>query len=48
MERGMSEEEIAEALKVDLTIVEGVFERVRANEHKRRLPLILRVSTTSG
>jgi NAD+ synthase len=48
MEKGMPEEEIAEALKVDLILVEGVFERVRANEHKRRLPLILRLSTASG
>lgn len=48
MEKGMPEEEIAEPLKVDSTLVEGVFERVRANEHKRRLPLILRLSTASG
>ena len=48
MEKGMTEQEIAEALKKDLTLVKGVFDRVRANEHKRRLPLILRLSTASG
>jgi len=48
VEMGMSEEEVAEALDADLTLVKGIFGRVRANEHKRRLPTILRLRTDSG
>ncbi|MCW3978285.1 MAG: NAD+ synthase, partial [Candidatus Bathyarchaeota archaeon] len=48
VEKGMSEEEVAEALDADLTLVKGIFGRVRANEHKRRLPTILRLRTDSG
>ncbi len=47
MDEEMSEEEITEALKVDLTTVQGVFRRVKANEHKRRLPTVLRLRTVS-
>ncbi len=47
MDEEMSEKEIAEALKVDLTTVQGVFRRVKANEHKRRLPTVLRLRTVS-
>jgi NAD+ synthase len=47
MEDEMPEKEIAEALDVDLTTVQGVFRRVKANEHKRRLPTVLRLSTPS-
>ena len=47
IEEEMPEEEIAEALDVDLTTVQGVFRRVKANEHKRRLPTVLRLRTAS-
>jgi NAD+ synthase len=47
MDKEMQEEEIAEALDVDLTTVQGVFKRVKANEHKRRLPTVLRLRTAS-
>jgi NAD+ synthase len=47
MDKKMSEEEIAEALDVDLIMVQGVFKRVKANEHKRRLPTVLRLRTAS-
>lgn len=47
MDEKMPEEEIAEALDVDLTTVQGVFKRVKANEHKRRLPTVLRLRTAS-
>ncbi len=47
MDEEMPEEEIAEALDVDLTTVQGVFKRVKANEHKRRLPTVLRLRTAS-
>ncbi len=47
MDEEMPEEEIAEALDVDLTTVQGVYRRVKANEHKRRLPTVLRLRTAS-
>ncbi len=47
MDGEMSEEDITEVLKVDLTTVQGVFRRVKANEHKRRLPTVLRLRTVS-
>ena len=47
MDEKMTEEEIADALDVDLTTVQGVFRRVKANEHKRRLPTVLRLRTPS-
>jgi NAD+ synthase len=47
MDEEIPEEEIAEALDVDLTTVQGVFKRVKANEHKRQLPTVLRLRTTS-
>ncbi len=47
MDEEMPEKEIADALNVDLTTVQGVFKRVKANEHKRRLPTVLRLRTTS-
>jgi NAD+ synthase len=43
-ERGHSDEEIAEQLDVELDLVRRILDRVNANEHKRRLPLILRFS----
>jgi NAD+ synthase len=47
MDEKMPEEEIAEALDMDLTTVQGVFKRLKANEHKRRLPTVLRLRTAS-
>ena len=44
MERGMEAPEIARDLSVDGGLVEMVLNRVRSTEHKRRLPLILRLS----
>jgi hypothetical protein len=43
----MSGEEIAETLDVDLAKVQGILKRVKANEHKRRLPTVLRLRTVS-
>lgn len=48
MEQGMAEEEIAISLGVDIDMVLMIHNRVRANEHKRRLPLILKLSSASG
>lgn len=47
-ERGMGVAEIAGALDVEPSTVEGVLQRVRVNGHKRRLPLILRLSSVTG
>ena len=47
LDKEMTEKEIAEALNMDLTTVQGVFRRVKANEHKRRLPTVLRLRTDS-
>jgi len=47
-ERGMAVAEIARELDVEASTVERVLDRVRANEHKRRLPLILRLSSVTG
>jgi NAD+ synthase len=47
-ERGLSEKEIASNLKIDPLLVHKILERVRSNEHKRRLPLILRLSSIIG
>jgi len=44
MEMGMESPEIARELKVEGGLVEMVLNRVRSTEHKRRLPLILRLS----
>ncbi len=43
-ERGMKVEEIASDLSLSPSHVEGVLKRVERNEHKRRLPLILKLS----
>lgn len=43
-ELGLQPSEIASELNIELERVEGVLERVRLNEHKRRLPLILKLS----
>ena len=47
-ERGLKKAGIADALHVDPMTVKRVLERVRLNEHKRRLPLILRLSSITG
>ena len=43
VDSGMTADEISEDLKLERAVVQGVFDRVRRNEHKRRLPLILRL-----
>ena len=47
MDEGMSEKAISDALKLDLTTVQGVFRRVKASEHKRRFPTVLRLRRVS-
>lgn len=47
-EKRMSDQEVASDLEVDIHLVRRIYERVRANEHKRRPPLILRLSTATG
>jgi NAD+ synthase len=44
LERGMNTSEISGDLCIDTSVVERVKSRVRDSEHKRRLPLILRLS----
>jgi NAD+ synthase len=44
LERGAEANMIAEDLKITLEQVEAVQMRIKTNEHKRRLPLILRLS----
>lgn len=44
-ERGMNAEEISGGLDMEISEVERVLKRVKINEHKRRLPLILRLSS---
>lgn len=43
-EIGLRPQEIANELKIELERVEGILQRVRLNEHKRRPPLILKLS----
>jgi len=45
-ERGMDVQDIAGAAGVDPSTVLRVLERARNNEHKRRLPLLLRLSSS--
>jgi len=45
LEQGKGVADIAGALRVKPSTVKQVMERVRLNEHKRRLPLILRLSS---
>lgn len=47
-ERGMDIVDITNELSVDHSTVEQVLKRVRVNEHKRRLPLILKLSSITG
>jgi NAD+ synthase len=44
-EIGLSEEEIINNLNISAAIVGGILKRVRANEHKRRLPPILKLNS---
>lgn len=44
MERGYSGRDIAGFLSIDQVIVNSLIDRVKSNEHKRRLPLVLRLS----
>jgi len=43
-EKGLTPVEVAKELDVGFDLVERMFRRVDTNEHKRRLPLILRLS----
>ena len=43
-EKGRKNEEISQELDIPIQTVESILNRVKANEHKRRLPLILRLS----
>jgi NAD+ synthase len=43
-ELGLKPQEIADELNIELDRVEGVLRRIRLNEHKRRPPLILKLT----
>jgi NAD+ synthase len=43
-EKGYIENEIAKELKVEKMVVGSIINRIKVNEHKRRFPLILRLS----
>ena len=43
-EKGCKNKEISQTLNVPIKTVESIISRIKANEHKRRLPLILRLS----
>ena len=47
-ESGVSEKEITSNLKIASLLVYKILECVRSNEHKRWLPLILRLSSIIG
>jgi NAD+ synthase len=44
-EKGSSFSEIAEGIGVEITLVKDILTRVEKSEHKRRLPLLLRLSS---
>ena len=44
-EKGVSAQEIASGIGVDLGLVESILARVERSEHKRRIPLLLRLSS---
>ena len=44
-EKGFSAQEIASGIDADQGLVESILARVERNEHKRRLPLLLRLSS---
>jgi len=43
-EKGYGNKEISKKLRVSIQTVESITDRIKANEHKRRLPLLLRLS----
>ena len=47
-EIGMSPNVIGEELNLEISKVEDILNRIKRNEHKRHLPLILRLSIASG
>ncbi len=44
-EKGFSAQEIASGIDADQGLVESILARVERNEHKRRLPLLLRLGS---
>jgi hypothetical protein len=42
---GLNAFDIADQLGVNHRLVEGIMDRIHRNEHKRRLPLILRLTS---
>jgi NAD+ synthase len=47
-EKRLSAQEISSEINVDISLVEKILTRVEKNEHKRRLPLILRLGSFSS
>jgi hypothetical protein len=47
-EMGLSADEIEDRLGMNSKLIEGILARIRDNEHKRRLPLALRLSSITG
>jgi NAD+ synthase len=48
LDSGMTSEEISSETGVEPSLVDRFLRRVEANEHKRRLPNVLRLRTASG
>jgi NAD+ synthase len=48
LERGMSDEEVSDALNEDIDLVKRIMVRVEANAHKRKIPTILKLRTASS
>ncbi|UCH57898.1 MAG: NAD+ synthase, partial [Candidatus Bathyarchaeota archaeon] len=46
--KGLTAEDIAKRTGIDFPVVEKILRRVDVNEHKRRIPLILRFSSING
>jgi NAD+ synthase len=44
LDKGTTKEIIADQLGISLNCIQSIIDRVKTNEHKRRLPLILRLS----
>ncbi|MEE8354386.1 MAG: NAD(+) synthase, partial [Candidatus Bathyarchaeia archaeon] len=44
-ENNLSAQDISLGINVDLSLVESILARVEGNEHKRRLPLLLRLGS---
>jgi len=47
-EQGLTPRTISKELNLDISKVNAILDRVKRNEHKRHLPLILRLSSASG